>query len=179
MKTKDIFIAAGCVALNLSLAKVAALLSLPVYLDTIGTIIGAAVLPWQWALAVGGSTSILGAFLINPYWAAYIGTQLTIAGVAILCARIQFLATWWKALISGMLIAVSAVIVSAPITVILFGGVTLSGTTAINAVLLAAGNNIWKSVIGGSFVIESIDKPAAALVAWLTLRRLPENFKKK
>ena len=65
---------------------------------------------------------------------------------------------------------------SAPVTVLMFGGVTLGGTTAINAVLMAAGQNIWKSVLGGSLVIESLDKVAACMIASIVFRRLPRSL---
>jgi hypothetical protein len=50
--------AAGCIALNLAAGKIANVLSLPVYLDSIGIIIAAAVLPPSLALtapAEGGT----------------------------------------------------------------------------------------------------------------------------
>jgi energy-coupling factor transport system substrate-specific component len=177
MNTRSVFLAAGCIALNLSLAKIAALLSLPVYLDSIGTILGAALLSPLYALMIGVVTSLLGGILISPYFAAYAGTQLAIALTAVLCLRSGLFRTWWSALITGVIIALVAVVASAPITVILFGGITLSGTTAINAVLLASGKNLWQSVIGGSILIESLDKPSAALLASLILKRIPNYVK--
>jgi energy-coupling factor transport system substrate-specific component len=177
MDTRSVFLASGCIALNLSLAKIAALLSLPVYLDSIGTILGAALLPPFYALAIGALTSLLGGVLINPYFAAYVGTQIAVALMAVLCLRWGLLRTWWLSVLAGILIAVVAVSVSAPITVILFGGITLSGTTAINAILLASGRNLWQSVFGGSLLVESLDKPSAALLASLILRRLPAYLK--
>lgn len=176
MKVQKTFLAAGCLALNLSLAKSASLLSLPVYLDSVGTIIGSALLPLPLALSVAVLTSLLGGILISPYFAAYVVTQCSIALVAFLAHKMSFFSSWWKAVLIGLLIALVAALVSAPVTVILFGGVTLSGTTAINAVLMAAGRNIWQSVLGGSLFIESIDKPAASFLAWLTIRRLPEQL---
>ena len=90
-----------------------------------------------------------------------------------------FRSKWWQAILAGFVIAGVAVIVSAPVTVVLFGGVTLSGTTAINAILLASGRNIWQAVIGGSLFVEILDKPFAAFLAWLALRRLPDSMKQK
>lgn len=177
MRTRHVYLTSGCIALNLTLAKVAAMLSLPVYMDSVGTILSSALLPWPFVLAVGVLTSLLGGIVISPFFAAYAGTQLAIALVSLLCMRIGLFRTWWKALLSGVIIAVASVIASAPVTVILFGGVTLSGTTAINAVLMAAGNNIWQSVIGGSVFIEAIDKPVAAFIAGQALRRLPSSLK--
>lgn len=177
MNTRRIFIAATCIALNLTLAKIANLLSLPMYIDTTGTILAAALLPPVFAVAVGVCTSLLGAVVISPFWAAYAGTQTVIALVAVLCVRLRLFDRWWTAILAGCGIALCAAIVSAPVTVIVFGGVTVSGTTAINAILMASGRNIWQSVIGGSLLIESIDKPAASLLAWLALRRLPAGVR--
>ena len=145
---------------------------------SIGTILAAALLSPVLAIAVGVLTSLLGGVFINPYFAAYAGTQLSIALVAVFFVRIGFFEKWWKAILAGFGIAATAVIVSAPVTVLLFGGVTLSGTTAVNAILLASGRTLWQSVVGGSALIESIDKPCAALLSWLVLQRLPTRLKR-
>ena len=176
MDTRQALIAASCLSINLALAKVAAVLSLPVYLDSIGTIIAAALLPPLAAIIVAVFSSFLGGLIVNPYFAAYVGTQFVIALSALSAMRLGLFRRWWTAIIAGLFIGIIATVVSAPVTVLLFGGVTLSGTTAINAVLLASGRTIWQSVVGGSILVESIDKPTAALMAWLVLGRLPERL---
>ena len=160
MNTRALVLTASLMALNLTLGKIAATLSLPVYLDTIGTIIAATMLPWRYAVATGVGTSLLAGLVIHPAF-----------GV-----RIGIFKTWWKAGITGFFLAVIAAITAAPVTVMVFGGVTLSGTTSINAILMAAGNNIWQSVLTGSLLIESIDKVAACLLAWFIIDRLPEEM---
>ena len=177
MKTKAVFIAALLLTLNLVLGKLAATLSLPVYLDSVGTIIAAALLPLPYAIAVGVCTSLAGGLIINPYFPPYAPVQFVIALVATALYRAGFLRRWWSALIAGFLIGLAAMITAAPITTVVFGGVTLTGTTAINAVLIASGHSILKSVLGGSFLIESVDKPAAAFLAYLVLKRLPAFLK--
>jgi len=175
--TKRTFLAAGCLALNLSLAKVAAIFALPVYLDSVGTILGAVLLPLPFTLVVAVSTSVLGGFLVNPYFPAYFFTQIVIGLVAVLCSKKGLFNKPWTSILAGFLIAFTAVIASAPVTVLLFGGVTLSGTTAINAVLIAMGHNLWTGVIGGSLFTESIDKPIASFLAYIVLKRLPTRIK--
>ena len=172
MNTKQLAITSGCVVFNLTLAKIAVLLSLPVYLDSVGTIISVALLPWYLSVAVAIGTSGIGAIVINPDLVAYCGTQLTIVLVAFFCFRAGMFASWKESLLSGILIAISAVIVSAPVTVLLFGGITWSETNALTAILLASGKNIWQSVIQGAIFTESIDKPIASLLAWLLLKNV-------
>ena len=177
MKTKIISIAALLLTLNLVLGKLAAVLSLPVYLDSVGTILAAALIPPGYAIAVGVCSSLVGGVVINPDFPPFAPVQLVIALLAILFCRAGFLRRWWSALIAGFLIGMAATITAAPITTLLFGGVTMTGTTAINAVLIASGHSILKSVLGGSFFVESIDKPVAALLAYLVLKRLPAFLK--
>ena len=177
MKTKLVSVAALLLTLNLVLGKLAATLALPVYLDSVGTILAAALLPPAFAIAVGVCSSLVGGLVINPYFPPYAPVQLVIALLAVLLCRGGFLKRWWSALLAGFLIGLAAMVTAAPITTVLFGGVTLTGTTAINAVLIASGHSILKSVLGGSFLVESVDKPAAALLAYFVLKRLPAFLK--
>lgn len=177
MKTKLVSVAALLLTLNLVLGKLAAALSLPVYLDSVGTILAAALLPPVFAIGVGVCSSLVGGLVINPYFPPYAPVQLVIAVVAVLLCRAGFLRRWWTAVVAGFLIGLAAMVTAAPITTVLFGGVTLTGTTALNAVLIASGHSILKSVLGGSFLVESVDKPAAALLAFLVLKRLPAFLK--
>ncbi len=176
LRTQITVMGASLIALNLVMSKVAATLSLPVYLDTIGTILAAALMPWWAAVLVGASTSILAGFVVHPAFFYYVGTQMTIALVAVGAMHLGAFRHPWTAGLAGILIAVCAAIVSAPVTVMVFGGVTLGGTTAINALLMAAGQNVWKSVLGGSLIVEGLDKVAACLLASVVLRRLPSNM---
>ncbi len=176
MDTRSTVIAATCLALNLSLAKIAALLSLPVYMDTVGTILAGALLSPLFAISVAALTSLFGGLLIHPAFPFYTGTQILVALIVLFAVHRGWFDHWWKALMTGILIAISAAFVSAPVTVMVFGGVTLSGATAINAVLLAAGNNLWDSVLAGSLIIESLDKITTALLGWVLLSRLPKRL---
>lgn len=176
MKIRLLVLTASLMALNLVLGKVAASLSLPVYLDTIGTILAAVMLPWRYAVLVGVGTSLLAGILIHPAFPFYAGNQFLIATMAYLGVRLGMFSAWWKAAIGGFFLAFAASLAAAPVTVVMFGGVTLSGTTAINAVLMAAGKSIWQSVLTGALLIESIDKVAASVVAWFVLQRLPPEL---
>lgn len=177
MPTTSLFVAAACVALNLTLAKVAAMLALPVYLDSIGTFIGVALLPLPMALLVAILTSATGGFVVNPFFHFYVGTQIAIALTVWSCMRLGLMKTWYGSLLSGVFVALVAVICSAPVTTILFGGVTYGTTTALNALFIASGQNVLNSVLSGSAIVESIDKPIAALLAWTALSRLPSHVR--
>jgi energy-coupling factor transport system substrate-specific component len=176
MNMNRVVFAASCIALNVGLAKVANLLQLPIYLDTPGTILAAIMLPWYWAIGVAILSSLVGSLVINGVWIYYVGTQVVVSLLILGAAHFKLFIRWWTSLLCGVVVGLAAAIVSAPVTVVIFGGVTLPGPTAINAVLIAAGKSIWQSVLAGSIIIEMLDKPAATLLTWLVLKRLPKSI---
>ena len=168
---QNTIVAGICVALNIGLGKVANILSLPITMDTVGTILSAALLPWPLTLFVGGASSVIASVVIHPAFMFYIGTQLVIAAAAILLFRSGAFSVLWKSAIAGAMIGVLSAAASSPVTVVVFGGVSVPSITALNAVFLAAGETLWQSVIRGALIVESLDKVAASIVVWYILRR--------
>lgn len=170
-------LAAACIALNVGLGKIANLLQLPVFLDSIGTILSTALVPPLFTLAVALMSSLANSLVINPVFLYFIGTQVAIGLTAIVAFRLGWFKNLFAAIAAGLLIAIVAAVVSAPVVAVIFGGVTIPSVTAINAVLLAAGKGLWTSVLTGSLLTESIDKPISGVLVWLILRRLPERLR--
>lgn len=173
MQTRAALLTAGGIGLNLALAKIAVILSLPVYLDSVATIISVVLLPWYLTLTIAIATSVIGSIVVDPHLIAYISTQLTVALVSILCFRVGLLNSWFEALLAGMVIAICAVIISAPVTVLLFEGTTWSSSTVVTSTLLNTGKNLWQSVMQGAILIELIDKTSASLLACFILKSFP------
>ena len=149
-------ITAACVALNLAVGTIANLLSLPLSLDTIGSLTGAALLPPGLAIAVGAITAALGWAVISPVYPYYIGTQISVVIAALVVMRLIGFDRLWKAVILGASVAVVAAVVSAPVTDWVSGGITVRATTTIT--------------IGG-LPIGLADKLVVALIAWALVRR--------
>ncbi len=162
-------ITAACVALNLAVGTIANLLSLPLSLDTIGSLTGAALLPPGLAIAVGAITAALGWAVISPVYPYYIGTQISVVIAALVVMRLIGFDRLWKAVILGASVAVVAAMVSAPVTFLVFGGVSN------NAVPIAAGQSLWSAVIMRGLPIEFADKLVVALIAWALVRRRLRN----
>jgi hypothetical protein len=150
-------IAAACVALNLAVGKIASLLSLPLPLDTIGSVTGAALLPPALAIAVGAVAAALGWAVISPVYPDYIGTQISVVIAALAVMRFIGFDRPWKAVILGASVAVVAAMVSA--------------VTAIDAVAVGSGRSSWSAATIGGLPIEVADKLVVALVAWALVRR--------
>lgn len=161
---------AACVSLNLAVGKIANLLSLPLPLDTIGSLTGAALLPPAFAIAVGAITAVLGWAVISPVYPYHIGTQISVVIAALAVMRLIGFDRLWKGIILGASVAVVAAMVSASVTVLVFGGVTAPAVTAVNAVPIASGQSIWSAVTICGLLIDVADKLVVALIAWALVR---------
>jgi len=150
-------IAAACLALNLAVGKIASLLSLPLPLDTIGSVTAAALLPPALAIAVGAVTAALGWAVIGPVYPDYIVTQISVVVAALAVMRFIGFDRPWKAVILGASVAVVAAMVSA--------------VTAIDAVAVGSGRSSWSAATISGLPIEVADKLVVALVAWALVRR--------
>jgi energy-coupling factor transport system substrate-specific component len=69
----------------------------------------------------------------------------------------------------------ASIISAAPIVVYMFGGITGAGTSIIAATLMAAGNNIWVSVIGCDGLFTVIDRVISIVITWLVIRVIPNR----
>ena len=168
---------AVCIALNVSLNKISTVLQLPVFMDTVGTVLSGAMVPPAYSILVGIVSNLIGGVVTHPAIPFYIGSQVVVSLLSIAGFRRGWFDTLPAAIGLGLAIGIVTAIVSAPITALVFGGVTEPGATALNAVLLAAGNDLWTSVLTGTLVVSSVDKMAAAIIVWALLRRMPDRLK--
>lgn len=163
------------IVLNLVLGQGVSLLKLPIFLDSIGTVL-VAILAGPWAGAVTGLlTNLIGGF-IDPFFPAFAPVAMVIGLVAGFCAKAGWFKGWWKVVLTGLLMALAAAIVATPIRVLLFGGVTGSGSSFFIAYLLATGNAMVESVFAVTFLTNVLDKVITALVAWAIVLRLSKRY---
>jgi energy-coupling factor transport system substrate-specific component len=173
LETRTLILISVAVVINIVAGQVVHFLKIPLYLDSIGTVlVGVLAGPLAGGLA-GFLTNMIWALILNPVAAAFSPVALIAGVVAGLLARAGWFTTWWQALISGALIAVPTTIVAAPIIVYLFGGVTGGGPDFAAAYMLAVGSTLVKSVAFSNLGVNVIDKSVTALVAWNVASRLP------
>jgi energy-coupling factor transport system substrate-specific component len=163
------------IVINIAIGQIVVLLKLPVFLDSIGTVLVAVLCgPWAGALTGALSNTIWGIAIdpgAFPWWpvAAMIGYM---AGRM---AQWGFFKSWWKVVVSGFVIALTAAIVSTPIAVYLFGGITASGSSFITAYLLQTGQGIWSAVVSTAFLTEPVDKITTSMLAFAIIQGLPKR----
>ena len=145
-KLPAIILAAACVALNVAIGTLVYLLKLPLYLDQPGIMLAALLAPGGRSNACMVSTTVavvtfvVIGLIANPFIFWYIGTAVASAmyGSLVVRGRVTGLIVgtvigwrfWGRLLLFGIGWGIVAAVVSAPITVFLFGGVTGAGTTS-------------------------------------------------
>jgi energy-coupling factor transport system substrate-specific component len=164
------------IAINIVVGQIVLLLKLPIYLDTIGTVIvGAVCGPWAGLLS-GALSNVIWGLLIDPnalpWWpvAAVIGFLAGWAGIW------GLFKSWWKSILAGWIIAVGSALSAAPIAVWIYGGITAAGSSFITAWLLESGKSMWTSVFSTNFITEPIDKGLTALFAYLIIVGLSKRY---
>ena len=164
------------IAINLVIGQIVLVLKLPVYLDSIGTVlVGAICGPWAGALT-GALSNIIAGIVLDPGWFPWFPVAAAIGFVAGLCANAGLFKNWWKVAITGFLIALAAILVSTPIAVYLFGGITASGSSFITAFLLQTGQDLVSAVLGSNMIAEPIDKISTALLSFAIVQGLSKRF---
>jgi energy-coupling factor transport system substrate-specific component len=164
------------IVINIVVGQIVDTLSLPIFLDSIGTVL-VAVLAGPWAGALTGAlTNIIWGLISSPVAAAFAPVALVIGLVAGLCAKYGLFKSWWQAIISGAIIGVAASITAVPIRVYMFGGITGSGADFITAYLLATGRDLFGAVIVTVLTANVPDKIVTALLVWGIVKALPKRY---
>ena len=143
------------IVMNGALGWIVAKLDLPAYLDTVGTVFIAVVAgPWVGALAGVLNNLILGIFSPNfiPYWSV----ALFIGLVAGFCANAGMFKIWWKVLLAGIFIAITAALFSALVAMKLYGEITSSALYFL--------------------LQEPVDKITTAMIVFVMIQVLPKRI---
>lgn len=166
------------IAINMVVGQLSSMLKLPIFLDSIGTII-CALLAGPWAAIFSGlATNLLWGLLTGPIAAAFAPVAMMIGLSAGLLARAGGFRTLPRVILSGVVITIALMIVAVPIRTYLFAGTTGSGADFFVAYFHAVGENLLESVAITVLGANIADKIISAIVAWLLVRRLPERVQR-
>jgi len=163
-------------ALNVSIGYFVSLLKLPLYLDSIGTILISVLCGWIYGVLAGLSALIVLSLTVTPTFIAYAGTAVVIAIVSAVLARAGFLRSTRVTIVGGITIGIAAAAASVPVTTLLYGGVSLAGSDFITTIFKAAGMPLWKSVLLGSLITDIIDKFIIAVICLALVRSMPPRM---
>ena len=166
------------IAINIAIGQIVVLLKLPVYLDSIGTVlVGLLAGPWA-GLATGALSNLIwGLSGLNPAYTPFFYVAAVIGLLAGLFGNLGWAKRLWLWLVGGLITGVVAAIISAPTAAALYGGVTGAGTDLIVAGLRAAGASVIQATFGQGIVSDPVDKVVSFLIVWLIAMALPLRFR--
>lgn len=170
------------VGINIVVGSIVQTLRLPLFLDTIGTML-VALLAGPWVAAIAGVlTNVVLGFTVGPQLIPFALVNVAIALVIGYLAqrgwfRIKSTAGYWRLVATGIILGVVNTLVSTPIAVLLFGGLTGSGQDIVTTVFLAAGLPIWSAVFVSSLLVGGIiDKTASIVIAYFVAKSVPSRY---
>jgi energy-coupling factor transport system substrate-specific component len=192
LTTPRLIVIALCAALNVSLGAIVYLIKLPIYLDSIGTILCALLLApdrvvgFVCATLAGLISVALIGLLVNPFYPwfaltmvaiAAVSAFLTAGGAPVFRARPMPVVPFAiRVVLYGIATGIVAAVVSAPVVAYLFGGVTGSGSAFIVALFLKAGQQVLSAALLSGLAADPVDKTLQVLLAALLYRATPSDF---
>jgi len=155
----------------------AQLLKLPLWLDSIGTVI-ASMLSGPIVGAISGAiNNIIYGLTMDPISFVYALTSVAIGLTVGIMAYRGRISNLWRAVVVGLVVALVAAVVSTPLNVIFWGGQTGNvWGDALYAYLIAHGVPVWLSSFLDELVVDLPDKVATVIIAFLIFVSLPKRL---
>ena len=165
------------IAINIAVGQLVLAIKIPLYLDSIGTVlVGVLVGPWAGALTGVLANIVWTLTGLFPEAIAWAGVAAIIGILAAAFRSGDWMKVWWKAALAGLITGVIAAILSAPIAAYVFGGVTGSGTDALVGMFRAAGLDMLGANMAQGVVSDPLDKVVTFIIIWAVLLALPKQF---
>ena len=166
------------VAINFVGGQIATSLGLPIYLDSIGTIIVAAIM----GPSIGATSGILyniisslvrGNVMASLFALCNLGSGLIVGYMA----RYGKYKKAWHVAVATVLVSLWNAIVAAPIAMVVYGGIDGNvGTNLMIVGLQALGNDLMGAAFLARIPANLVDKGIACVIAWTILRKLPAHM---
>lgn len=155
--------------------QLSTILKLPIFIDMIGTMMVSMIAgPW-----VGAASGILGNLvngMLNPVSIPFALVSLSVAITTGYFSRMKFYTNIFGTVIAAVVVDVISAAASAVVTVLLFGGVTGTGTDFITAAFLATGHQIWTSVMSTNLISGTVNIVVNLALALIIIHNIPARF---
>lgn len=176
MNTKKITFSAMCVVINLVLGMIMGIINIPLlFLDTIGTILGAVVLGPFWGALIGACSNLVLGVISDPTNIPFAFVSIAIGLIVGFISKNKIF-DYKKAILTGLLLAIICPLIGTPISIYMFGGLSGSGADLLVAALLKSGQQIFTSAFFPRILSNIIDKPLSCALVVLFISKMPKNF---
>ena len=159
-----------CLAVNVVGGNLASALKIPLYVDSIGTILAGMLCGPAIGLLTGALTGVVSG-IFSPIMFAYIPVTAIYGLTAGFLSKKKMMADVPKLIASGIIIALLGVALSSPITAWAFGGITETGQGVIITLLPAT--------LISSFCTEFLDKLLSCVVCYIIVKGMSNRYLSK
>mgnify|MGYP004520542133 FL=1 len=173
---RNLTLVSMAIALNVIGALVALGLRLPIYLDSIGTILIACLLGPKYAVMTGVCGSLVSGITFDPYSIYFAPVQISTGLLAGIMYNKGFL-KGKKTPLGVFIFTLPTSIISACIAAFLFGGVTSSGSSYIVQILSHFNVPMVVGVFATQVITDYADKFIAVIIVTLVVSAMPKNYK--
>ena len=175
ISVRKMCVVALAIVLNVIGGQIALMLHLPIYLDSIGTIMIAMLYGPVYGMLPPLLYGLVMGFTLDIYSLYFMPVGLMLGLVTGLVSR-YFSLKKWRMIPGAMLITIPGTIVSAVITAVLFGGITSSGSTVIVQVLNKASLGLTASVFIVQILTDYLDRLLSLVVVSYLLHVIPSDL---
>lgn len=179
LPTTTVVLVPVAILINIAVGQLTAFFQLPLYLDSIGTILVAVVAGPAAGAVTGGLTNVIWGLTLSPLALPFAIVAIVIGAVAGWAARIGVFRTYWAPPLAGIVTGILAALASAPISAFIFGGVTGGATGAIVQVFQGFGASLLQATLGQGLLSDPLDKLITFTVVMFILLALPTRFKQR
>ena len=159
----------ACIGINYLGKLFASVLKLPLWLDSIGTCIG--------GICGAANNLIYGFSAGDNITLIYALTSLGIGAAVGIMARLGFMKTFPKAIITACVAGLAAVVISTPLNVLFWGGTTGNvWGDAVFAATQAANMPVFLGSLLDEVVVDVPDKLITLIVVFFILKGLPNKL---
>ncbi|MCE5172177.1 ECF transporter S component [Paenibacillus profundus] len=155
----------------------AGVLKLPLWLDAIGTVLSSMLA----GPVIGGLSGLINNIIygltMDPISFVYALTSVFIGLAAGIMAHKGWISSWGKAAVVGLVVGLTAVVISTPLNIWFWGGQTgnLWGDIVFGYVLNAT-KSVWLASFVDELVVDLPDKLLTVLAAYGIYRMLPKSL---
>jgi len=176
LPTTTIAMVPVAIALNIVVGQIVAVLGLPVYLDSIGTVLVSALAGPAAGVVTGILTNVIWGLTLSPIALPFAVVQVAIGVLAGAAARLGMFRRLYLPPLAGIVTGVVAAMISAPISAFIFGGATGGGTGAIVGAFQAMGQSLLAATTLQGLLSDPLDKAITFTVVGIILAALPGRF---
>ena len=162
------------IAINFIGGQIALLLKLPVYLDSIGTILVGATCGMGPGAVVGAISNILNA-ITSPPTLAFGVLNIMFGVLAGYLARRGVFKSWSKTLLSAIPFALIGGVLGAIITIWVFGGLAVGGGALVVGALVALGLDVNTANFVAQVPMDILDKVPTVMIVFAIIKGIPNR----